>query len=128
MTMAEICFTSRQQVIDFLKSRNQDDGDIKWKCPECGTINIGAYYSRSSRCGGCVKFEFPRLNLKKLLEDGQEVAELAACRKSLIARIDRKREIVSDLQSDLADEESELSELKDELRQLERCKVEQVKW
>lgn len=126
--MTDLFFTSRQQVIDFLQSRDQEDHEIKWKCPSCGTENLGAYYSRESQCGGCDKFVFPRLNLKKILEDADEVVELAVYRKSLIARIDRKKEIADDLESDLDDERREIRELKDELRQLEKCKVEQVKW
>jgi hypothetical protein len=126
--MTEIIFTTRQQVINFLKSRNQEDCEIRWTCPECKTVNLGAYYSHVSPCGGCKEFVFPRLNLSKLLEDASEVAELAKYRNSLIARIDRKKEIASDLRSELADEESEIRELKDELRQLEKCNVEQVKW
>lgn len=126
--MREIWLHTRQQVIDFLKSRNQEDCEIRWICPECKTVNLGAYYSHVSPCGGCKEFVFPRLNLSKLLEDASEVAELAKYRNSLIARIDRKKEIASDLRSELADKESEIRELKDELRQLEKCKVEQVKW
>ena len=126
--MSDIIFTTRQQVIDFLQSRSQEDCEIRWTCPECKTVNLGAYYSRVSPCGGCDKFVFPRLNLAKLLEAANEVTELAKYRSSLIARIDRKKEIVSDLRSELADEENEIRELKDELRQLDKCKIEQVKW
>ena len=116
--MTEILFTTRQQVIDFIKSRDQEDHEIKWKCPTCGTENLGAYYSHGSPCGGCDKFIFPRLNLKEILKDDKEADEIAKEIKNYGERIDRQREIISDLEGELADEKSTLNELRDELRGL----------
>ena len=127
MAMGEIVFTSRQQVIEFLKSRNWDDGDIKWKCPECGTTNIGAYYSHGSPCGGCDKFVFPRLNLKEILKDGVEAGEIAKMIKEYSGRIARQKEVIDDLRSEIADEENTLDDLREDLRSLKSCNMKKVK-
>lgn len=123
----QIHFTSRQQVIDFLKSRNIDDGEIKWTCPACGTVNIGAYYSHESPCGGCTKFAFPRLNLKELLKSDQEADEIAKEIKSYGDRISRQKEVVSDLESELSEEKMALDDLIDEFRALKSCNTKAVK-
>ena len=125
--MNEILFTTRQQVIDFIKSRNQEDHEIKWKCPKCGTENLGAYYSHGSPCGGCDKFVFPRLNLKEILKDDKEASDIAKEIKEYNDRIARQREVIDDLRGELADEECALSELRDELKGLKSCDMSKVK-
>jgi len=125
--VADILITSKRQLLDFLKARNIDDGEIKWTCPVCGTVNLGAYYSHSSPCGGCDKFVFPRLNLKELLKDEQEANEIAKEIASYGKRIDRQREVISDLESDLTDERRRLEDLRDELRSLKSCDMKKVR-
>lgn len=125
--MSEILFTTRQQVIDFVKSRNQEDHEIKWKCPHCGTINVGAYYSHGSPCGGCDKFVFPRLNIKEILKDDEEADMIAKEIKKYGDRISRQREIIADLEGDLEDERSALRDIQDELKELKTCSMIKVR-
>lgn len=119
--MAEILFVKKQQVIDFLTSRDLEDHVIKWKCPRCGTVNLGAYYSHGSPCGGCNDFVFPRLNLKEIIKDENEATEIAKEIGRYSERIIRKMEIITDLESELSEERSELEDIRDELRELKSC-------
>jgi peptidoglycan hydrolase CwlO-like protein len=125
--MNEIIFVKKQQVIDFLKARSIEDHEIKWTCPSCGTINLGAYYSHSSPCGGCNKFIFPRLNLKEVLKDDNEATEIAKEIKSFNARIERQWDIIEELEDELSSEKRKLDELKDELKTLKSCNMSKVK-
>lgn len=125
--MPEILITSRQQVIDFLKARSVEDTEIKWKCPRCGTVNLGAYYSHGSPCGGCDNFVFPRLNLKQILRDNEEASEIAKQIKTYFGKIMHQKEIIEDLRCDLRDEERRLDDLRDELKSLKSCDMDKVK-
>lgn len=124
---AQIHFTTRQQVIDFLKSRNIEDGEIKWTCPVCGTVNHGAYYSHEARCGGCDKFTFPRLSLKEFLKKDEEATEIAKELERYRERISLQREVIEDLEADLAKEKEELENLKDEFSALRSCNTKKVR-
>ena len=125
--MSEIIITTRQQAIDFLKARSIEDTEIKWTCPECKTVNLGAYYSHASPCGGCEKFVFPRLNLKVLLEADAEADEIARELKYYRERIDHQRAVVNELESELSEEKETLNRLITELKGLKSCDMNKVR-
>lgn len=59
----QITLTSREQVLAFLATRPDPDEEIKWTCPECHSVNCGAYHSHITRCGSCGKGHFPAIPL-----------------------------------------------------------------
>jgi hypothetical protein len=126
--MVEIIIKTRKQLIEFLKARSAEDAEIKWTCPTCGNVNIGAYYSHETRCGadGC-KFQFPRLNLKKVLESDAEATQIANEIKSYRERISLQYEVVEELECELGEEKRRLESLKDELADIKTCDMERVK-
>lgn len=121
--MTDIHFTKKQQVIDFLKARNVEGGEIKWTCPRCGAVNFGAYYSHEAKCGGCDKFRFPRLNLK----DEKEATEIAKEIDRYKTKISNQYEVVDELECELSEERRKLDDLKEELRDLKTCDMNKIK-
>lgn len=61
----QIILTTRGQVIDFLKTRPDVDIEIRWTCPECEALNVGAYHSHTTLCWNCGKYAYPRLYLSR---------------------------------------------------------------
>lgn len=122
----EILIRTRQELIDFLKARSIEDSEIKWVCPKCGTTNNGAYHSHETRCGECGKFSFPRLSLKKTLNDEKEASEIAKEVCQYKRKIERQYEVIGDLEEELYEEKRRLDELKEELASLKSCDMEKV--
>jgi hypothetical protein len=126
--MSETVIKTKKELIAFLKARSVEDAEIKWTCPKCGTVNLGAYYSHESRCGGdrCT-FVFPRLNLRKVLESEEEATQIAKELQEYRRKIESQYEIIDDLECELGEERRRLESLKEELRDLKTCDLQKVK-
>lgn len=64
----KIILRSDKETVDFLKSKNYEEDEIPWKCPECDTSNYMRWFGRSTPCAGC-EFVLPPGGKKGLIEE-----------------------------------------------------------
>jgi hypothetical protein len=112
----EIILTTRQQVLDFLKTRPDPDEVISWTCPECAAVNIGTYHSHVARCGSCGRGHFPAIPCPIVGDAKTSVRRaFANDRLSQIERnIEDAKQEIRNLESQMDDNEQYIRELKKE--------------